>query len=482
MRTLRIGWALAAALVTARGAETAKPNVLFVVVDDLRTNLGCYGDPLAQTPHLDTLAARGTRFTRAYCQQAVCNPSRASVMTGRRPDTLRVWDLATHFRDTLPDVVTLPQHFKRHGYRTEAVGKIYHDPPRFRDEPSWSTPAQLDDTEGVRGKYASAANLAIYQPDGKAGREKAGATDAADVPDEAYIDGRVAALASERLRALAVKAQPFFLAVGFRRPHLPFSAPQRFWSRYDPARFAAWPRAAAPQGAPALGLHDSTELRGYTDMPRTGEFSAAQVATLRHGYYAATSFVDELVGRVLETLRESGAEKNTIIVLWSDHGFHLGEHGLWTKTTNYESDTRVPLLVVRPGAKPAACDALVELLDVFPTLADLCGLPAPAGGEGQTLRPWLENPRRPSRPAAFSQFPRPWTYRGAPEIMGYAVRTAEHRYVEWRRFGTREVLARELYAYRGDELVETINLAGEPAQAARVRELGALLPRVDGRR
>ncbi len=469
----------------ARAAE--RPNVLFIVVDDLRTNLGCYGDPLAITPNIDALAARGVRFTRAYAQQAVCNPSRASVMTGRRPDTLRVWDLASHFRDHLPDVVTLPQHFKNHGYRTEAVGKIFHDPPKFRDAPSWSVPAQLDDTEAVRGKYASATNLAIYQPAGKPGREKAAATDAADVPDNAYIDGRVADVAIERLRALATaasnkvpaSAQPFFLAVGFRRPHLPFSAPQRFWDFYDPKKLAAVPQPEPPRGAPDLALHDSAELRGYTDMPKLGPLTPEQITQLRHGYYAATSFSDAEIGRVLAALKVSGVDKNTVVVLWSDHGFHLGEHGLWAKTTNYEIDTRVPLIIARPSEPHAGANspALVELLNLYPTLADVCGLPAPIGTEGRTLRPWLDEPMHASPTAAFSQFPRPWTYRNAPEFMGYAVRTATHRYVEWRKFATGEIVARELYAYTDDHLLETVNLADSPTEASRVREMSALLPR-----
>lgn len=462
----------------AGAAEPARLNVLFIAADDLRTNLGCYGDPVAVTPHLDALAARGVRFTRAYCQQAVCNPSRASVMTGRRPDTLRVWDLNTHFRSTVPDVVTLPQHFKQHGYHTEAIGKIFHDPPRFRDAPSWSVAAQLDDTEDVRGKYASAGNLAIYQPAGQKGREKAAATDAADVADGAYIDGRVAEVAVERVRALAGQPQPFFLAVGFRRPHLPFSAPQRFWDLYDVEKLKDVPQPEPPRGAPAIALHESVELRGYTDMPRLGPLTAAQITTLRHGYYAATSFSDAQIGRVLAALREAGAERNTLVVLWSDHGFHLGEHGLWAKTTNYEVDTRVPLIIARPVEPSAGATsaALAELLDLYPTLADLCNLPAAVGTEGRSLRPWLDEPARASRPAVFSQFPRPWTYRDRPEIMGYAVRTPTHRYVEWRRFGTREVVARELYALDSAHLIETENLADRPAQSNLIRELANLLP------
>lgn len=479
MKTFRLGIALLGAVTLVRAAEPARPNVLFLVVDDLRTNLGCYGDPLAQTPNIDALAARGVRFSHAYTQQAVCNPSRASVMTGRRPDTLCVWDLQTHFREHLPDVVTLPQYLKSNGYRTEAIGKIFHDPPKFRDAPSWSVPAQLDDTEGVRGKYASAANLAIYQPAGNPGREKAAATDAADVPDNAYIDGRVADLAIERLRALAGERNPFFLAVGFRRPHLPFSAPQSFWDRHDPKKLGAVPQPEAPRGAPEVALHDSAELRGYTDMPKIGPLTPEQIATLRQGYYAATSFSDSQIGRVLAALHESGAEKNTVIVLWSDHGYHLGEHGLWAKTTNYEVDTRVPLIIARPGETHAGATspALVELLDLYPTLVELCGLPVSAGTEGRSLRPWLDEPAHASPPAAFSQFPRPWTYRDHPDVMGYAVRTATHRYIEWRKFGTSEIVARELYAYRSDaDLYESLNLADDPTQAARVRAMSALLP------
>lgn len=463
-------------LLAAQSAS--QPNILFIAVDDLRTSLGCYGDPLAVTPHLDRLAARGVVFRRAYCQIAVCNPSRASLMTGRRPDSLKVWDLATHFRKNVPDVVTLPQHFKNHGYHTEAIGKIYHDPPGFRDPPSWTIPAQLDDTGAVRGKYAAQENLRLYQPGGKRGQEKAAATEAADVPDNAYIDGRVADLAVERLHVLGGQPQPFFLAVGIRRPHLPFSAPKRYWDLQDPAKLKTVSPAGPPRGAPAIALHDSTELRGYTGMPATGDWTPDQIATLRHGYYAAVSYADAQIGRVLDALRTDDLEKRTIVVVWSDHGFHLGEHGLWAKTTNYEADTRVPLIIAWPGLPHGGVTtgALVELIDLYPTLVDLCGLPSSAGLEGRSLRRWLESPTEAGPAAAFSQFARPWPYRDKPEVMGYAVRTRTHRYIEWRRFGSRDIVARELYAYRGDDSFETENLADSPAEAARLRELASLLP------
>jgi iduronate 2-sulfatase len=479
MKRLRfiLTFGLACTSLATRAGEPRRLNILFIAVDDLRTNLGCYGDAVAVTPHLDQLAARGVAFSRAYCQIAVCNPSRASVMTGRRPDTLKVWDLNTHFRKNIPDVVTLPQHFKSHGYHTEAIGKIYHDPPKFRDTPSWSVPAQLDDTGAVRGKYAGQDNLRIYQPDGKPGREKAAATEAAEVPDNAYIDGRVADLAIERLRDFASRPQPFFLAVGIRRPHLPFTAPKRYWDLYDPAKLKIVPQPQPPRGAPQFALHDSEELRGYTNMPAKGAWTPEQVTTLRHGYYAATSFADAQIGRVLSALREQGLEKNTLVVVWSDHGYHLGEHGLWSKTTNYEADARVPLILAYPDQphRGVPISAPVELLDVYPTLVDLAGLPVPTRLEGRSLRPRIELSERTGPGVAFSQFPRPWPYRDQPDVMGYAVRTPTHRYVEWRRFATREIVARELYAYHGDEPFESENLAEVPAEADRVRELAALL-------
>ncbi len=482
MNILRSGLLLLVTTAPLCAQPADRPNVLFIAVDDLRTNLGCYGDPLAVTPHLDALAGRGTLFTRAYCQIAVCNPSRASMMTGRRPDDIGVVDLATHFREKVPNAITLPQLFKEHGYRSEAVGKIYHDTPALRDEPSWSVPVQLDDTRAVRGKYVTEENLLIYQPGGRMGQEKAAATEMADVLDDAYIDGRVAQLAVERLGALATGRKPFFLAVGFRRPHLPFSAPRRYWDLYDPETLAEPSSPEPPSGAPALALHASVELRGYTDLPSDGSLSPAQIARLRHGYYAATSYADAQIGRVLEALRVHGLEETTIVVVWSDHGFHLGEHGLWAKTTNYEADTRVPLLIAAPGKATAArTEALVELIDVYPTIAGLCGIPVPSAVEGRSLAPILSNPALPGRVGALSQFGRPWSA-GRPEFvhMGYAVRTSTHRYVEWRRTDTGRVDNRELYAYEGDELFEQSNLASDPRHSELIRELAAMLPQLRG--
>jgi iduronate 2-sulfatase len=468
---------LAAAPSAAAASPAPRPNVLFVAFDDLRLNLGCYGDPVAITPNIDRLAARGTLFGRAYTQQAVCNPSRQSLLSGRRPDSIRVWDLKTLFRQTAPDVVPLPEHFKLNGYFVQSIGKIYHGMPGMNDPRSWSVPEQFEQVP-KRDDYRLAENRKPTKG------QKAAATEFVDAPDSEYPDGKVsfaAVKAIEQLAARGPDAPPFFLAVGIRKPHVPFTAPKRFWDMYDPTKIPSVERPAPPVDAPKLALHDSIELRGYTDMPDIGgDFSPGQIARLRHGYYAATSFADAQFGRVLDALDRSGLAKNTIIVFWSDHGYHLGEHGLWCKTTNYESDTRVPFIMVTPGDRPRGVrtDALVELLDIYPTLVELCGLPPREKLEGRSLVQNLGNPAAPGLDGARSQFPRPWPVgKKNPAHMGYAIRTATHRYIEWRKFGTLEVVARELYTYDGDQLFETENLAVRPENAALVRRMAAMLSR-----
>lgn len=449
----------------------SRPNVLFIAVDDLRTELGCYGSSAAITPHLDALAQRGTLFERAYAQQAVCNPSRQSLLTGRRPDAIRVWDLRTVSRDTAPDAVPLPEHFKRHGYFTRSFGKIYHD--GLPDPQSWSVPAQFE-AVSKREDYRLEANRAPHRGN------KATATEFVDAPEDAYPDGMVAAGAVAALEELSRgdSRQPFFLAVGIRKPHLPFTAPKKYWDLYANVAIPPIEQPAPPAGAPELALHTSVELRGYSDQPRTGPWSADQVATLRRGYFAAMSFADAQIGRVLSALDRTGLAKNTLVLVWGDHGFHLGEHGLWAKTTNYEADTRVPLIVATPEgrARGVRTRALVELVDIYPTLVELCGLPMPARLDGRSFAVNLGDASVRGRRAAFSQFPRPWMYRDRPAEMGYTVRTDTHRYVEWRKFGTRDVVARELYEYGHDTRFESINLAADPAHAKRIAELAALLP------
>lgn len=442
-------------------------NVLFLAVDDLRPALGCYGDRYAVTPNIDGLAARGVRFAHAYCQQAVCNPSRQSLMTGRRPDTIRVWDLKTHFRKTSPGVESLPEVFRRQGYFAQSFGKIYHGEAPMADPESWSVPEQFQYTP-KSDQYRLARNH-VHRTAGKAD-----ADEWVDASDDDYPDGEVAKAAVTALERLAAEQerQPFFLAVGMRKPHLPFTAPLRYWEMFASRVVPPIDREAPPDGAPELALHDSKELRGYLGIPQSGPIPTAQAERLRRGYYAAMAYTDAQVGRVLRALRQTGLDRETVIVFWADHGYHLGEHGLWCKTTNYERDTHVPLIVADPMLPGGAvCEALVELVDVFPTLCEMCGVAPPTGLEGKSLTPWLRDPKHASPAAARSQFPRPWFYRGQPETMGYTVRTKTHRYVEWRRFGTEKIVARELYEVRAGMPDETVNLAGRAEFEALMREM-----------
>lgn len=457
----------AVAVIPGEAAPPARPNVLFIAADDLRPDLGCYGSGEAKTPQLDALAQRGLLFERAYCQQAVCNPSRASVMTGRRPDAIKVWDLRTHFRQTLPNVVTLPQHFKSHGYSAIGIGKLFHNesggkPPfPFSDPVSWSTPPIFAD--GAHWQDW------VVPGDPSGPKSKGEAVQCLDVPDDAYFDGKIATAACARLRELSGKEQPFFLAVGFWKPHLPFNAPKKYWDLYDRAAIGPPAPEKPPVGAPPIAGHGWKELRGYRGIPPEGPLSGEQIAELRHGYLACISFLDAQVGRVLRELERLGLARNTIVVFWSDHGFHLGEHDLWAKTTNYELDTRVPLIIAAPGMTAGARTmALVELLDLYPTLAALAGLPAAPGVEGESLVPLLRDPHRPGKIVAVSQHPHP-SY-GVATHMGYTLRTARHRYVEWRDLGTGAVFAREFYDHVADPR-ETVNRAFDARHAADVDAL-----------
>ncbi|MBK8978437.1 MAG: sulfatase [Planctomycetes bacterium] len=485
----------------AAAAAPRRPNVLFIAVDDLRPELGCYGAKHAVTPHLDELARSGVTFTRAYCQSAVCNPSRASLMTGLRPDTTGVLDLATDLRKVAPDVVTLPQHFRAQGWFTASIGKLYHNV--FPDAPSWDERVYLPgypfDPDAVyRGEDGLAVQAARQQQLIDAGRAdrardrfgfyylKAQATEAPDVDDDAYYDGAQTSWAVDRLGELAAASragQPFFLAVGYYRPHLPFNAPKRYWDLYDRASVPLAVPGTLTTGAPPMAINTMRELRGYTDFrhigqPADGPLAEAEQRLLVHGYLASVSYVDAQIGRLLAALDEQGLRDDTIVVLWSDHGWKLGDHCSWGKMTNYEIDTRVPLLVRAPGAQDtgAQCDRLVELVDLFPTLCELCGITPPAGREGASLAPLLRDPSRAWKRAAFSQYLRdgPWIAPDGIAYQGRAIRTETHRYVEWRRVDDGALAGVELYDLTRDP-GETVDLAAEPAQAELVAELAARL-------
>ncbi len=450
-------------------------NVLFIASDDLRTELGCYGHPEIISPHLDALARRGVLFERAYCQQSVCNPSRASLMTGLRPDTLQVWTLGVMFRETHPDAVTLPQYFKANGYFAQGIGKIFHNDSRpvtakfrFSDPASWSIPPTHADGDHWQDWVVPG------HPEGPT--KKQGPVQALDVPDNAYFDGKIADDAVTALRGFKEQGTPFFLAVGFWKPHLPFNAPKKYWDLYDRTKIALPDPAEMPKDAPEVAHHDSYELRNYAGMPKTGVVPSATALELRHGYFAAISFMDAQVGRVLDELDRLGLADNTIVVFWGDNGFHLGEHDLWGKTSNYELDTHIPLIIAPPRSKAAGAHtrSLVELLDLYPTLVELAGLPAAPGLEGRSLAPILRDPETKVHDFVLSQHQQPF-YGKAPAAMGRAVRTDEYRYVEWRDVHTHAITARELYDERADPK-ETVNRAADPSLASVVAALSAKIP------
>ena len=425
-----------------------RPNVLFIAVDDMRMNLGCYGDSIAVTPNIDKLASRSMRFDRAYCQFASCNASRSSILTGQRPDSISVWKLNTNFRDTVPDAVTLPQSFKQNGYHTEAIGKVLHNYyDDLRDnERSWSIPARFDKVNHFRD-YGLEENL---PPSGKL--KKTIVAENADVPDDAYVDGKITNDAVQTIRKLAAQEQPFFLAVGFMKPHSPFNAPKKYWDLYDRTEMKALGSTDQPAGIPEENWLYNREIRNFADVPSKGPIPENFQARMRHGYYAATSYADANIGRLIEALEESGQFENTIVVLWSDHGYHLGENDHWAKVTIRELDARVPLLVAAPGSLPGSTNAIVEYIDLFPTLSELCGLPEPQGIDGRSFADVFQEPNSEFRKAALTQVCRPWLGNGPIEQMGYSIRLDEFRYTQWVDFETNEMIVEELYQIESDPL------------------------------
>jgi iduronate 2-sulfatase len=448
------------------------------MADDFRPEAGCYGSP-ALTPNLDRLAQRSLLFSNAYCQQAVCNPSRSSLLTGRRPDSLRIWNNSVHFRERNPDIQTLPLWFKTHGYHTRCIGKIFHNwHTKIQGDPqSWSVPEFLhyanhgDDRALVDGPLPP--NFA--RTTSGFGYSGPGICECRDVPDAAYYDGRVADEAVRVLRSLP--AQPFFLAVGFWKPHAHFNAPKKYWDLYDRSRLPELLNAR-PLNAPAIAFHQSTEVLGPAAVQKTP--NPAQVAEMRHGYFANISYLDAQLGKVLDALADSPAASSTIIVFLSDHGYHIGEHSLWGKTSNFEYDARVPLMIHVPGMPQSnrRTHAITELIDLFPTLNDLCSLPQPPALEGQSLTSILAQPDATGKTAAFTQHPRPAYYdrtpTGKPDSIGYSIRTPLARYTEWRDWSTGTITDRELYL-ASDQPAETQNAVDNPAHAQLLNTLAELL-------
>lgn len=461
-----------------RSFAAPRPNVLLICVDDLKPALGCYGDALAKTPNIDRLAARSVRFERAYCNQAVCAPSRNALLTGLRPQTLGIYDLGTNFRKSRPDAVTLPQLFKQHGWRAEGMGKIFHVGHGNTEDPaSWSVPHWRANVIAYalpesKAKSGLTREEALFANQPAKGLPRGAAYEAADVPDSAYPDGALADHAIERLRAAKAKPdEPFFLAVGFVKPHLPFVAPKRYWDLYDRSAFRLADVREPPAGAPGYAPQFGGELRQYAGIPESGPIPEDLQRTLIHGYYAATSHMDAQLGRVLDELDRLGLAESTIIALWGDHGWHLGDHGIWCKHTNYEQAARIPLFVALPGLKGGTqSGALVETVDIYPTLCELAGLPVPAGLDGRSFAATLRDPALPHRDHVIHVYPR--SSQGRGQLIGRAVRTERHRLVEWKAPGAPADTAEfELYDYQADPL-ETRNLAAaQPEVVARLRAL-----------
>jgi arylsulfatase A-like enzyme len=481
-----------------------KPNILFIAVDDLKPVLGCYGDKQIKTPNIDRLASMGTVFLNNQCQQAVCGPSRASIMTGLRPDVTKVWDLKTKMRDMNPDIVTIPQYLITQGYITAGVGKIYHPGcvDKKSDEPSWSIPffksKSSDFANGLgtpaKQQYQSPetkASIAAEAPEEKGVKSKddeavAGKTkpssECLNLPDDAYEDGVNALIAKKSIIDLVKGKQPFFFAVGFHKPHLPFVAPKKYWDLYNREDMPLAPFQEHSANGPLIAYHRSSELRAYTDIPEFATLSPEELRIglkeekqkeLIHGYYACVSYMDAQVGILLNTLDSLGELNNTIIVLWGDHGWHLGDHDLWEKHTNFENATRSPLIIVAPGLKSGATKSVTEHLDVFPTLCDLAKIKIPENLQGKSLKPIMNNKKSMVKAYAVSQYPRKLKALEVKKlgyadskIMGYSIRTENYRYTVWMNnnftskepFAESRVYARELYDYEKDPL-EKINVA-----------------------
>ncbi len=457
------------ALIIPSSAEIKK-NILLIAIDDLKPTVGAYGDTIARTPNIDRLAARGLLFERAYTNQALCSPSRNSLLVGIRPTTLGIYTLDTHFRLAAPDAVTLPQHFLNHGYRTEAVGKLFHIGQGNRnDEKSWSVPH-------VRPQGPTYA-LAKNRPDPGQGADnlRGSATESADVPDETYADGKIAAEIVKRLEAAKERSDtPFFIAAGFVRPHLPFVAPKKYWDLYDRSQLKLPAFRGAPDNAAPYALRPNGELSGYKDTRDANNLSEKKQLELLHAYYAASSYTDAQIGKLLDALDRLGLAESTIVVLWSDHGWHLGDHGLWAKMTNFEQANRIPLIISAPGVTTPGTKtkALAESIDIYPTLVELAGLPAPATPrlEGTSLVPILKHPAASVKEEVLHVIPR-------QGLIGRALRTPTHRLVEWKKPGDpSSTAAIELYDYVKDPEETKNHAKDQPELVAALREKLAAYP------
>ncbi|SNR78044.1 Arylsulfatase A [Lutibacter agarilyticus] len=483
----------------------SKPkNILFIAVDDLKPLLNAYGESEMYTPNIDRLAKMGTIFTNAHVQQAVCGPSRASVMTGMYPDHTKVWDLETNFRESAPELMSMPEYLITQGYETSATGKIYHHGPvsKGHDYKSWSIPHT--EPNYFDEKYGNPV-LAYQNPENKRlltsyineAKEKGlnnkqqreyafeklkPSTESADVSDQSYTTGLYPLEGIKKIDAILNTGKPFFVGVGFIRPHLPFIAPKKYWDLYKREDIKLAEFQELSEGTPKIAYHSFGELRSYSDIDNNARIGKKlpedKQRELIHGYMASISYVDAQIGKLLDALEERNILKETVIVLWGDHGYHLGDHTEWNKHSNFEQATRIPFMFAGPGvAKNTKVDKPVELLDLFPTVFDLVGVKSPQL-DGKSLTPLLDtDPNTNIDPQyAVSQF------RRHKSKMGYSIRTNRYRYTEWHDEGYRSytpyeegrIIGRELYDYQVDPL-ETRNLVDDSDYASEAKKLKAQL-------
>ncbi len=456
LKSIGLGAAAMALPTHLFAAGKKRPNILFLAVDDLRPQLGCYGHKQMLSPNIDRLGAEGIIFLRSYCQVPVCGASRASLMTGTRPTANRFLGYNTWAQKDLPGALSIANHFKNNGYHTISNGKIFHHRTDCLD--GWSEDPWRP--KGSWRNYLLEENITLTKknPD-----HKGPPYEAADVPDNAYFDGMIADKGISDLRRMKNMDKPFFLALGFLKPHLPFNAPKKYWDLYKREEIDLADNPFRPKGAPDAALHNWGELRAYHNIPPKGPLSEDMARTLIHGYYACVSYTDAQIGRVLTELDRLGLRDNTIVILWGDHGWNLGEHGLWCKHCNFETSLHSPLIVRAPQIKAGSrTNALTEYLDIYPSLCELCKLPLPAHLQGKSFVPLLKNPNLPWKKAVFSRY-----------FRGDSVKTDRHRYTQWRD-RKNKVYARMLYDHSVD-LVENVNISERPENKDIVKQMSRMI-------
>ena len=507
--------------ITGLSVQQKKMNVLFIAIDDFKPELGCYGNKIIKTPNIDRLSQSGTVFLNNYCQQSVSGPTRASLMTGKRPDYTGIYNMSTKMRDVNPDILSMPQYFISQGYETAGIGKVY-DPrcvDKDIDKPSWSIPFYKDSKEyfpaglgePALGQYQLAETKAKIErltaeakAKGMKGKELRDyvqnivkpSLEHADVPDNAYEDGANVLHAKDILAQLSKGNRPFFFAVGIHKPHLPFCAPQKYWDLYKSEEMPVAEFQKHALNSTEYAYHNSGELRAFDDIPPLSSFSDQTMdiglpiykqQELIHGYYACASYSDALIGQLLQSLDSLGLRGNTIIVIWGDHGWHLGDHDLWTKHTDFEQATHAPLIISTPGIKGNKTQSMSEFVDIFPTLCDLTGIPIPQKLDGTSLAPVMKNPELKVKEYSISQYPRSekstkLKEAGFPDgrVMGYSLRTERYRITMWMAKSFRSnlpydesaVASIELYDYQKDPL-ETINVYNSKEYASVAKEMKA---------